>query len=181
MSSFTNSNMPHTAQGNGNQPPSPAGTPGTPARVESQYSMIGKSMVIKGEITATDPLHINGRVEGKINAPEQRVTIGKEGAVKADISAREVVIMGDVCGNLKGSDRVEIRSDGSLMGELVAHRVCIEDGAFLKGAVDVRRPAKEAKPESQQVPLVDPHEDAPVAEDGQDQGTSEDFALSELR
>src|SRR5574337_1318544 len=71
----------------------------------SQHSTIGKSIKIKGEITATDPVYIYGTVEGLISAPAHRVTVGKEGLVKADVSAREVVIMGSVCGNLNSGDR----------------------------------------------------------------------------
>jgi cytoskeletal protein CcmA (bactofilin family) len=125
------------------QPSTPASaeTPGTPARATSsthnQHSFIGKSIVIKGEIEASDPLYIYGRVEGLINAPAHRVTVGKDGKVEADINAREVVIMGEVLGNLNGGDRVEIRTDGSLTGDLAAQRICIEDGAILNGRVDV--------------------------------------------
>ena len=68
---------------------------------QNQYTMIGKSIRIKGEIDASDPIYIYGSVEGSINAPAHRVTVGKEGTVKADISAREVVVMGDVCGKLQ--------------------------------------------------------------------------------
>jgi cytoskeletal protein CcmA (bactofilin family) len=75
------------------------------------------------------------------------VTVGKEGRVKADISAREVVIMGDVCGNLEGGERVEIRSDGSLIGNLATRRVYIEEGAVLSGVIDVRKPSKKEKAE----------------------------------
>jgi cytoskeletal protein CcmA (bactofilin family) len=113
----------------------------------NQYSMIGKSISIKGEIVASDPVYIYGSVEGSINALEHRVTVGKEGRVKADISAREVVIMGDVCGNLEGGERVEIRSDGSLMGNLATRRVYIEEGAVLSGVIDVRKPSKKEKAE----------------------------------
>lgn len=128
--------------------PSDSETPGktarsTPSAAQSQHSTIGKSIAIKGEVTASDPLYVYGRVEGLINAEAQRVTIGKEGKVKADISAREVVIMGEVCGNLDGGQRVEIRSGGSLTGDLTAQRICIEDGAILKGAIDVCLSGKE--------------------------------------
>ena len=112
--------------------------------------MIGKSIVIKGEITASDPLYIYGRVEGLINAEAHRVTVGKGGKVAADISAREVVIMGEVSGNLDGGYRVEVRSDGSLTGDLTAERICIEDGAFLKGAIEVRGSGKEEQTEGQE-------------------------------
>lgn len=109
------------------------------AENQNPESMIGKSIVIKGEITASAPLHVYGRVEGSINAPEQRVTIAREGKAKANIRAREVVILGDVRGDLDG-DRAEIRSSGSLTGKLAANRISIEEGAVLKGSIDVRGP-----------------------------------------
>jgi cytoskeletal protein CcmA (bactofilin family) len=108
----------------------------------SQHSTIGKSIKIKGEITATDPVYIYGTVEGLISAPAHRVTVGKEGIVKADVSAREVVIMGSVNGNLNSGDRVEIRSDGSLTGDLATRRICIEEGAVVTGRIDIRKPSK---------------------------------------
>jgi len=112
------------------------------AATQNQESLIGKSIVIKGEITAAGPLYIDGSVEGLISAPDHRVTIRKGGKVKADISAREVVIMGSVKGNLNSGDRVEIRSEGSLTGDLAAQRISIEDGAFLKGAIEVCAPSE---------------------------------------
>jgi cytoskeletal protein CcmA (bactofilin family) len=112
---------------------------------KTEQSVIGKSTMIKGEITASDPLYILGSVEGTINAPKHRVTVGKEGKVNADISAREIVIMGEVCGNLDGADRVEIRNGGSLIGNLAAQRISIEDGAFLNGVVDICTPIKKEK------------------------------------
>jgi cytoskeletal protein CcmA (bactofilin family) len=110
--------------------------------------MIGKCITIKGEIAASEPLYVLGNVEGMIHAPNDRVTVGKEGKVNADISAREIVIMGEVCGNLDCADRVEIRKGGSLTGNLAAHRISIEDGAFLNGAVDVRTPIEKGKAEA---------------------------------
>jgi cytoskeletal protein CcmA (bactofilin family) len=117
---------------------------------QNQYSVIGKTIVIKGEITTSDPLHVSGRVEGTISAPAQRVTVGKEAKLKADVSAREVVVMGEVVGNLEGSHRVEIRTDGRLMGNLAGHRIVIEDGAVLKGSIDVREAAGEEVVESEE-------------------------------
>ena len=114
----------------------------------TQHSMIGKCITIKGEIAASEPLYVLGNVEGMIHAPNDRVTVGKEGKVNADISARENVIMGEVCGNLDCADRVEIRKGGSLTGNLAAHRISIEDGAFLNGAVDVRTPIEKGKAEA---------------------------------
>jgi cytoskeletal protein CcmA (bactofilin family) len=132
--------------------------------------MIGKSISIKGEIVASDPVYVYGSVEGSINAPEHRVTVGKEGRVKADISAREVVIMGDVCGNLEGGERVEIRSDGSLMGNLATRRVYIEEGAVLSGVIDVRKPSKKEKAD-----VRGDHEDAQ-----DERGSVVSFPVTEL-
>jgi cytoskeletal protein CcmA (bactofilin family) len=112
-----------------------------PSAAQYQNSVIGKSIVIKGEITASVPLFVNGRVEGTISALDQRVTIGNEGKVRADISAGEVVIMGDVYGNLGDCARVEIRSDGSLTGDLATDRICIHDGAVVKGAIESHKPS----------------------------------------
>lgn len=158
--------------------------PGTPNRAAhsptlSQHSTIGKSIVIKGEIAATDPVYIYGTVEGSISAPSHRVTVGKEGKVKAGITAREVVIMGEVCGNLNSGDRVEIRSEGSLKGDLATHRIIVEDGAVLSGTVDIRKPSKKEKAEAE-LALVEP--EAPVVEDEVDADREQwsDLAVSEI-
>ncbi|HMG85251.1 MAG TPA: polymer-forming cytoskeletal protein [Terracidiphilus sp.] len=143
-----------TPMQNGNPAQPPAASPvEMPANLNSgsnQYSMIGKSIAIKGEITASDPVYVYGTIEGRINAPSHRVTIGKEGRVKADISAREVVIMGDVFGNLNAGERVEIRCDGSLMGDLSTTRIFIEEGAVLSGSIDVHKPTKKEKAEARE-------------------------------
>jgi cytoskeletal protein CcmA (bactofilin family) len=118
--------------------------------VEKQHSMIGKSIVVKGEITATDPLYVYGRVEGTIKAPTQRVTVGKEGKLKASVSAREVIIIGEVNGNVDGSHRVEVQTEGSLTGDLAAERILIEDGAIVKGRIDVRMSATNNKVQAEE-------------------------------
>ena len=117
----------------------------------SDQATIGKSLVIKGEVTGSESLYIDGRVEGSINLSGNRVTIGRNGVVAANISAREIVVLGKVRGNLTASDRVDIRSDGSLTGDVVAARISIEDGAFFKGGIDIRKAgsagASNSKPE----------------------------------
>jgi cytoskeletal protein CcmA (bactofilin family) len=114
----------------------------------SDQATIGKSLVIKGEVTGSESLYIDGRVEGSINLSGNRVTIGRNGVVAANINAREIVVLGKVRGNLTASDRVDIRSDGSLTGDVVAARISIEDGAFFKGGIDIRKAGKtDAKPE----------------------------------
>ncbi len=136
----------------------------------SQYTMIGKSIRIKGEIAASDPIYIYGSVEGTISAPAHRVTIGKEGTVKADITAREVVIMGDVCGKLHGEERIEIRSEGSLLGDLSTKRLCVEEGAVLQGSIDIHIPVEKAKP---------PVASKPVTVEATEAATEPEVALSE--
>jgi cytoskeletal protein CcmA (bactofilin family) len=103
---------------------------------------IGRSLVIKGEITGAESLFVDGRVEGTINFPENRVTIGRNGNVAANIVAKEVVIMGKVQGNVDCADRLDIRSEGMLSGDVITHRISVEEGAILKGGVEVRNPEK---------------------------------------
>ena len=98
---------------------------------------IGRTLVIKGEITGSEALYIDGRVEGKIIMPESRVTIGRNGKVDASINAREVVVMGKVNGNIECSDRVDVRSEGSVSGDISTVRISVEDGAALKGGIQV--------------------------------------------
>jgi cytoskeletal protein CcmA (bactofilin family) len=105
----------------------------------ADQATIGKSLVIKGEVTGSESLYIDGRVEGSINLSGNRVTVGRNGVVSANINAREIVVLGKVRGNLTASDRVDIRSDGSLTGDVVAARISIEDGAFFKGGIDIRK------------------------------------------
>jgi len=113
--------------------------PSRPAATVGEQASISKGLSIKGEITGTESLFIDGKVEGSINIPGNRVTVGKNGQVNASINAREIVVLGKVRGNLTASDRVDIRSDGSLTGDVVAARISIEDGAFFKGGIDIRK------------------------------------------
>ncbi|MGZ4812948.1 MAG: bactofilin family protein [Terriglobales bacterium] len=103
---------------------------------------IGRTLVIKGEVTGAESLFIDGRVEGTISFPDNRVTIGRNGNVAANITAKEVVIMGKVQGNVEASDRLDIRSEGLLSGDVITHRISVEEGAILKGGVEVRSPEK---------------------------------------
>jgi len=137
------------------RPTPPAATPAfnsgstatTPGAIpNSEQATIGKSLVVKGEVSGSESLYIDGKVEGAINLPGNRVTIGRNGQVAANISAREIVVLGKVRGNCQASDRVDIRSEGSLTGDVIAARISIEDGAFFKGGIDIRKPGNEAKP-----------------------------------
>ena len=124
--------------------PTPAAAPRNAILNNQEQATIGKSLVIKGEVTGSESLYIDGRVEGTIHLPGNRVTVGRNGQVQANINAREVVVLGKVKGNLTASDRVDIRNEGSLTGDVVCQRISIEDGAYFKGGIDIRKPtAKE--------------------------------------
>jgi cytoskeletal protein CcmA (bactofilin family) len=127
--------------------PTPVAAPRNAALNTNEQATIGKSLVIKGEVTGSESLYIDGRVEGSINLPGNRVTVGRNGVVNANINAREIVVIGKLKGNLTASDRVDIRNEGSLTGDVVAQRISIEDGAFFKGGIDIRKPGQTAKVE----------------------------------
>ena len=125
--------------------PTPAAAPRNAVMNNQEQASIGKSLVIKGEVSGSESLYIDGRVEGSINLAGNRVTVGRNGVVSANINAREIVVMGKVKGNLIAQDRVDIRNEGSLTGDVVAQRISIEDGAFFKGGIDIRKPGAESQ------------------------------------
>ncbi len=133
---------PSTAPGFDSRTPAPTATGAIPT---SEQATIGKSLVIKGEVSGSESLYVDGKIEGAINLAGNRVTIGRNGQVAANIAAREIVVLGKVRGNCHASDRVDIRSEGSLTGDVIAARISIEDGAFFKGGIDIRKPGTDGK------------------------------------
>jgi cytoskeletal protein CcmA (bactofilin family) len=127
-------------------PSAPAIEPARPAASAStgEQATIGKGLFIKGEITGSESLYIDGKIEGTINLPGNRLTVGRNGQVNAAINAREIVVLGKVRGNVAATDRVDIRAEGSLTGDVAAARISIEDGAFFKGGIDIRKPEGKA-------------------------------------
>jgi cytoskeletal protein CcmA (bactofilin family) len=119
--------------------PSNAFEPSSSTPSLGDRSTIGKSLLIKGEITGSESLYIEGTVEGSVNLPDNRVTVGRNGRVSANIAAREIVVLGEVVGSCEASDHFDIRSKGSLCGDVVVSRISVEDGAFLTGSIDVRK------------------------------------------
>jgi len=105
---------------------------------------IGKSVVIKGELSGSEDLYVDGNVDGKIELRNHSLTIGPNGNVKADISAKSVVIQGKLDGSINASERVELRKSALVTGDVTTQRIAIEEGAFLKGKVDVLIEASKA-------------------------------------
>ena len=126
--------------------PTPVAAPRNANVNTNEQATIGKSLVIKGEVSGSESLYIDGRVEGSINLPGNRVTVGRNGVVNANVNAREIVVIGKLKGNLTATDRVDIRNEGSLTGDVVAQRISIEDGAFFKGGIDIRKPGAANSP-----------------------------------
>src|SRR5229473_5023566 len=128
---------------NGVRSTSPASNPNSYNPVKTttapiEQATIGRTLVIKGELSGAEALYIDGRIEGKISLPDNRITIGRNGSVQANITAKEVVVMGKVSGNIDCSDRVDIRSEGSVTGDVSTVRISVEDGAVLKGGIQVK-------------------------------------------
>jgi cytoskeletal protein CcmA (bactofilin family) len=118
-------------------PPAPTPNTNNPVKTVTapiEQATIGRSLIIKGEISGTEALYIDGR--------RNRVTIGRNGSVQADISARDVVVMGKVTGNIECSDRVDVRNEGVVNGNISTVRVSVEDGAVLKGGIEVKSEVK---------------------------------------
>lgn len=105
--------------------------------VSGGTARLGASLHVKGEITGNEDLAIDGSVEGLVNLEDRRLTIGASARLTADVIAREVVVYGNVKGNLRARDRIEIKKDGSVVGDLTTARIMIEDGAYFKGSIEI--------------------------------------------
>ena len=127
------------------QPAAPAAGAGTPNRPESSQKTerdivnIGKSVVIKGELNGSEDLTIEGQVEGTIQLRDHILTIGPNGKIKAQIFAKAVIVLGSVNGNVTASEKVDIRDNGSVDGDIISPRVAIAEGAHFRGSVDMQR------------------------------------------
>ena len=113
---------------------------------------IGKSVVIKGELSGSEDLTIEGQVEGKIELRQNVLTIGPNGKIKAQVFAKSVIVLGEVVGNVTASEKVDIRDNGSVDGDIISPRVAIAEGAHFRGSVDMQRSkAAAAPPQAQAV------------------------------
>ena len=107
--------------------------------MEKDIVNIGKSVVIKGELNGSEDLTIEGHVEGTIQLRDHVLTIGPNGKIKAQVFAKAVIVLGEVTGNVTASDKVDIRDNGSVDGDIVSPRVAIAEGAHFRGSVDMQR------------------------------------------
>ncbi|HWF93280.1 MAG TPA: polymer-forming cytoskeletal protein [Terriglobales bacterium] len=103
-----------------------------------EFALIGKSVVIKGELSGSEDLYIDGQVEGSIELHGNNLTIGANGQVKANVNAKGVVVQGKLEGNIRASDRAELRKSAIAVGDIATQRLAIEDGAYFKGRVDIQ-------------------------------------------
>ena len=145
------------------QPPAPTTMGGGSPRPESTHHMekdivnIGKSVVIKGELNGSEDLTIEGHVEGTIQLRDHVLTIGPNGKIKAQVFAKAVIVLGEVTGNVTASDKVDIRDNGSVDGDIISPRVAIAEGAHFRGSVDMQRKGERApQPAAKPAPAAQP-------------------------
>ena len=128
---------------------------------------IGKSVVIKGELNGSEDLTIEGQVEGKIELRQNILTIGPNGRIKAQVFAKSVIILGEVTGNVTASEKVDIRDNGSVDGDIASPRVAIAEGAHFRGSIDMQKGAasqkSEGKPAAASTPSSQAQQSSPAA------------------
>src|SRR5208282_5624019 len=117
--------------------PTPKST--NPSAAVSPHTILGRTVVVQGQLSAGEDLLIDGQFEGNINLDDHCLTVGTEGHVKAEIRARQVIILGAVTGNVAAREKIEIRRTGHVVGDLIAATVAIEEGAYFKGSIDIAR------------------------------------------
>lgn len=129
------------------EPPKPHDSP------RGDVGHIGKSVQIRGELTGSEDLYLDGEIDGSIDLRDHTLIIGPNGKIKAGITTRDLVVHGKVEGNVTATGRVELRKSSTLIGDISTQRIVIEDGAFFKGAIDIKDKEKDARTETRK-PLV---------------------------
>jgi len=117
-------------------------TPQVSGTNRGETASLGKSVIIKGDVSGSEELYVDGQVDGSINLEGNRLTIGPNGRVKANVVAKSVTIAGKLDGNIRATDRVDLRQTAVVLGDIATQRIAIEDGAYFKGGVDIQREAK---------------------------------------
>jgi cytoskeletal protein CcmA (bactofilin family) len=118
--------------------------PLTPSR-SGGSAALGKNVTVKGQIFAREDLTIDGEVEGTVECHEHRLTIGPNARVQAGLKAREIIIQGSIQGNVDATDKIDIKKEAKLVGDIKTSRIVIEDGAYFKGSIDISKPANRAQ------------------------------------
>jgi cytoskeletal protein CcmA (bactofilin family) len=122
-----------------------------------EFAHIGKSVIIKGELSGSEDLYVDGQVEGSIELSGNQLFIGPNGQVRANVNAKGVVVQGKLDGNIQATERVELQKSAIAVGDVSTRRIAIEDGAYLKGKVDVRQDG--GKAEAGKTPVTPPGKD----------------------
>jgi cytoskeletal protein CcmA (bactofilin family) len=123
-------------------------------------AVLGKSVIVKGQIFSREDLTIDGEVEGTVELQEHRLTVGPNGKVMASVKAREIVVLGTIHGNVETTDKIDIRKEAKLVGDIRTARIVIEDGAYFKGNIDI---VKAEAPRAQAAPAPKPQATAAPA------------------
>jgi len=116
-------------------------TPKAPETARGEMIVIGKSFVIKGELTCSEDLYIDGQVEGTIDPKGNCLTIGPNGRVKANVTACTVVVQGKLEGNIQASDRVDLKQSAVVMADIATQHISIDEGVYFKGSINVQKEA----------------------------------------
>jgi cytoskeletal protein CcmA (bactofilin family) len=114
------------------------------APVSADLAQIGKSVVVKGELSGSEDLYVDGQVEGSISLKNNSLTVGPHGQIKASVEAKGIVVQGKLEGNVIATDRVDLRKSAIVTGDITTQRISIEEGAYLKGKVDIQGKAEKA-------------------------------------
>jgi cytoskeletal protein CcmA (bactofilin family) len=120
----------------------------------AESAHIGKSVVIRGELSGSENLYLDGEVEGSIELRDHHLTIGPHGKIRASINASQIVIHGQVDGNVHGKEKVELKKTAMLTGDIATRRIVIEDGATFKGSIDTQREAPKVEPKRETLEAV---------------------------
>lgn len=123
---------------------------------KTEFAHIGKSVIIKGELSGSEDLYIDGQVEGSIELSGNRLIIGPHGQVRANVNAKGVVVQGKLDGNIRASERAELTKSAVAVGDIVAQRVAIEEGAYFKGKVDIQKDMAKAEVAKAEAPKAVP-------------------------
>jgi cytoskeletal protein CcmA (bactofilin family) len=139
---------------------------------------IGKNLVVKGNVSGSEDLYIDGELEGSVDLRDNNITVGPNGRVNANLHARDIVVLGRLKGNVRAVERLEIRKTGSLIGDIVTARVVIEDGAYFKGSIDIQKGTVPSATPAAVAPAATPAASAPATSASAGAGSSSTSASS---